>query len=272
MPLGKAAYGKQVDGSLSLQPGAFGGADYKAMDSKAYKGVKSTVDEVSRDEANLEAERGETAFGPITGQTIPDHLKIKGKRHFEGGTPLNLPDDTFIFSDTASLRINDPAVLAMFNKTPKKGGYTPAELAKPYDISKYKSILLDPDSGKLERNTATIMIKNYIMKLGALALVQESMKGFPQGVPAMAKPYMEANQINEEDLIPELKEQAEALETALAQGQTPGGQQMPQEQNPMMAQEMQQANPEQAMMAQQQMLQQPQEAQHILSKCQVEKL
>lgn len=260
MPLSKAAYGKQVDGSLSLQPGAFGGADYKAMDSKAYKGVKNTVDEVSRDEANLEAERGETAFGPITGQTIPDHLKIKGKRHFEGGTPLNLPDDTFIFSDTASLRINDPAVLAMFNKTPKKGGYTPAELAKPYDISKYKSILLDPDSGKLERNTATIMIKNYIMKLGALALVQESMKGFPQGVPAMAKPYMEANQINEEDLIPELKEQAEALETALAQGQTPGGQQMPQEQNPMMAQEMQQANPEQAMMAQQQMLQQPQEA------------
>ena len=111
MPLGKAAYGKQVDGSLSLKPGAFGGADYKAMDSKAYKGVKSTVDEVSRDEANLEAERGETAFGPITGQTIPDHLKIKGKRHFEGGTPLNLPDDTFIFSDTASLRINDPAVL-----------------------------------------------------------------------------------------------------------------------------------------------------------------
>lgn len=260
MPLSKAAYGKQVDGALSLQPGAFGGADYKAMDSKAYKGVKNTVDEVPRDEANLEAERGETAFGPITGQTIPDHLKIKGKRHFEGGTPLNLPDDTFIFSDTASLRINDPAVLAMFNKTPKKGGYTPAELAKPYDISKYKSILLDPDSGKLERNTAIIMIKNYIMKLGALALVQESMKGFPQGVPAMAKPYMEANGITEVDLIPELKEQAEALETALAQGQTPGGQQMPQEQNPMMAQEMQQANPEQAMMAQQQMLQQPQEA------------
>jgi len=260
MPLGKAAYGKQVDGSLSLKPGAFGGADYKTTDSKAYKGVKSTVDEVSRDEANLEAELGETAFGPITGQTIPDHLKIKGKRHSQGGTPLNLPDDTFIFSDTASLRINEPSILAMFNKTPRKGGYTPAELAKPYDISKYKSILLDPDSGKLERNTATIMIKNYIMKLGSLALVQESMKGFPQGVPTMAKPYMEANGISEEDLIPELKEQAEALEIAMAQGQTPGGQAMPQEQNPMAAQEMQQANPQQSMMAQQEMLQQPQEA------------
>ena len=255
MPLDKAAYGKQVDGSLSLQPGAFGGADYTASDKTFYKGVKDTISAVPREEANLEAEGGETAFGPISGQSIPDHLKIRGKRHHEGGVPLNLPDDTFIFSDTASLRINDPSVLAMFNKTPKKGGYTPAEIAKPYNINKYKAILLDPDTSKLERNTATIMIKNYIMKLGALAIVQESMKGFPQGIPAMAKPYMEANGISEEDLMPELKEQATALAQSVEQGASP---QMPQEQNPMAAQEMQQMNPEQAMQDQQMMMNQGQ--------------
>lgn len=255
MPLDKAAYGKQVDGSLSLQPGAFGGADYRASDKTFYKGVKDSISAVPRGEANLEAEGGETAFGPISGQSIPDHVKIKGKRHHEGGVPLNLPDDTFIFSDTASLRINDPAVLAMFNKTPKKGGYTPAELAKPYNINKYKSILLDPDTGKLERNTATIMIKNYVMKLGALALVQESMKGFPQGIPTMAKPYMEANGISEEDLMPELKEQADALAQSMDQGAAP---QMPQPQNPMAAQEMQQMAPEQAMQDQQMMMNQSQ--------------
>ena len=249
MPLDKAAYGKQVQGSLSLKPGAFGGADYKPSDDKYYKGVKDTIGAVPRDEANLEAEGGETAFGPISGQSIPDHLKIVGKRHTQGGVHLNLPDDTFIFSDTASLRINDPAVLAMFNKVPKKGGYTPAEIAKPYNINKYKAILLDPESSKLERDTATIMIKNYIMKLGSLALVQESMKGFPQGIPAMAKPYMEANGIAEEDLMPELKEQAEALAQATSQG-------MPQGQNPMAQQEMQQMNPEQAMQNDQAMMQQ----------------
>ena len=210
LPLDKAAYGKQVEGSLSLQPGAFGGADYRESDKKSYGGVNESMSAVPRDEANLEAEGGETAFGPISGQSIPDHIKITGKRHHEGGVPLNLPDDTFVFSDTASLKINDQSILAMFNKTPKKGGHTPAELAKPYNISKYKGILLDPDTGKLERNTATIMIKNYIMKLGALALVQESMKGFPQGIPEMARPYMEANGISEEDLMPELKEQADA--------------------------------------------------------------
>lgn len=252
MPLDKAAYGKQVDGSLSLKPGAFGGADYTARDKTFYKGTKDTIGAVSREDANLEAEGGETAFGPISGQSIPDHLKIVGKRHSEGGVPLNLPDDTFIFSDTASLKIKDPSVLAMFNKSPKKGGYTPAELAKPYNINKYKSILLDPDTGKLERDTATIMIKNFIMKLGSLALVQESMKGFPQGIPEMAKPYMEANGIKEEDLMPELKAQADAL-AQQQQGMAP---QMPQEQNPMAAQEMQQMAPQQAMQADQAMMQQ----------------
>jgi hypothetical protein len=253
LPLDKAAYGKQVQGSLSLKPGAFGGGDYKPINDKNYKGVKQTIGAVPREEANLEAEGGETAFGPISGQSIPDHLKIVGKRHTEGGVPLNLPDDTFIFSDTASLRINEPSVLAMFNRVPKKGGYTPAELAKPYNINKYKAILLDPDSSKLERDTATIMIKNFIMKLGGLAIVQESMKGFPQGIPAMAKPYMEANGISEEDLMPELKEQAEAL-TQNAQEYAPEGQ------NPMGQEEMQQMNPDQAMQQEQQMMQQSQGA------------
>ena len=254
LPLDKAAYGKQIQGSLSLKPGAFGGADYTASDKTFYKGVKDTISAVPREEANLEAEGGETAFGPISGQSIPDHVKIIGKRHSEGGVPLNLPDDTFIFSDTASLKINDPSILAMFYKVPKKGGYTPAELAKPYNINKYKSILLDPDSGKLERDTAIIMIKNFIMKLGALALVQESMKGFPQGIPEMAKPYMEANGISEEDLMPELKAQAEQLAQALGEGTQ--GEQMPQEGNPMMSQEMQQMNPGQAMQEDQAMMNQ----------------
>lgn len=211
LPVSKAAYGKQVDGSLSLRPTSFGGVDYEESLQKKTNKVKNTLTAVPRTKANLEAEGGETAFGPISGQSIPDHMKIIGKRHTDGGVPLNLPDDTFIFSDTAALKINDPSVLAMFNKIPKKGGYTPAELAKPYDINKYKNILYDKDTSKLERNTATIMIKNYIMKLGALALVQESMKGFPQGIPEMARPYMEANGITEEELIPELKEQADAM-------------------------------------------------------------
>ena len=206
--LPKAAYGQQVQGALNVNPTSFGGRDFnESMSRMNPASTRKTLTAVPREEANLEAEGGETAFGPISGQNIPDHMVIKGKRHSKGGVPLNLPDDTFIFSDTKAMRITDPNILAMFGKKSKKGGYTPAELAKPYDINKYKAILMDPDTDKLTRNTAEMMIKNFIMKLGALALAQESKKGFPQGIPAMAQPYMEANGITEEQLMPELAQQ-----------------------------------------------------------------
>jgi len=224
--LPKAAYGQQVNGALDVDPTSMGGRDFNENPMFKNPGkTKSTLTAVPRDEANLEAEGGETAFGPISGQNIPDHMVIKGKRHYEGGVPLNLPDDTFIFSDTKAMKISDPKILAMFGKKPKKGGYTPAELAKPYDIGKYKSILMDPESSQEERNTAIMMIKNFIIKLGALAIAQESKKGFPQGIPAMAKPYMEANGLTEEDLIPELAEEEEDEEPQMDRPtQMPGGQ------------------------------------------------
>jgi hypothetical protein len=37
------------------------------------------------------------------------------------------------------------------------------------------------------KNTAQLMIKNYKKKLAELALIQESMKGFPQGIPQMCR-------------------------------------------------------------------------------------
>ena len=201
--LPKAAYGQQVDYGLSLGRGMEG-------DPSGSLKPKRTIGGVPREEANLEAEGGETVVGQISGDGIVDHMIIKGPRHSSGGVPMNLPDDSFIFSDTASMKIKDPQILQMFGKS--KGSYTPAELAKPYDISKYKAILMDPDTDRLSRNTAEIMIKNIVMKLGALALAQEAKKGFPQGIPEIARPYMEANGISEEDLMPELKAQAEQMQ------------------------------------------------------------
>jgi hypothetical protein len=85
---------------------------------------------------------------------------------------------------------------------PKKGGYTPAEIAKKYDINKYRKILSDPNSEDLERKTAERMIANYNMKLAKLAMAQESIKGFPQGFPVAAMPYLTENNIQPDDLLP----------------------------------------------------------------------
>jgi hypothetical protein len=103
------------------------------------------------------------------------------------------------------MKIKDPKILKMFGKAEKKGGYTPAELAKQYDVNKYRKILQDPNTDKVDRRTAELMIQKYTMKLGALALAQESKKGFPQGIPVVAKPYMDANKISEQDILPTYK-------------------------------------------------------------------
>ena len=209
--LPRARTGYQIQGSLANDVPAFGGADYNAYIGKPSLRVRNSMGAVPREEANIEAEGGETLVGDIDGSTFPSFYNIKGPRHSSGGVPMNLPDDTFIFSDTQSMKITDPEILKMFGKTPKKGGYTPAELSKTYDINKYRKLLQDPESNKMEKKTAEMMIKNYVMKLGALALAQESKKGFPQGIPVIAKPYMEANGIKEEDLMPEIAEEEQQM-------------------------------------------------------------
>jgi len=227
----KAQTGRQVQGSFSNTTSMMGNGRQDGPN------VSKTLTRVPRNEANLEAEGGETVVGNLDGSNMPSSKTIKGPRHSAGGVPLNLPDDSFIFSDTRSMLITDPHILKMFNKPTKKGGYTPAELSKTFDLTKYRGILQDKDSDELDRKTAELMIKNYTLKLGALALVQESKKGFPQGIPEIAKPYMDANGIAEEDLIPPPPEQQ---------------QQMPQEQmqDPMMQEQMAQemGDPNQAPM------------------------
>jgi hypothetical protein len=199
--LPKAKVGYQVDGSLKNDVSSFGDSNTNFKDHSNIKVTKS-ITAVPRKDANLEAEGGETVIGNIDGSKIPSFFNIEGPRHTKGGVPLNLPDDSFIFSDTRAMMITDPVLLKMFNMPTKKGGYTPAEMSKKFDINRYREILQDRNSDKLDIKTAEMMIKNYVIKLGALALAQESKKGFPQGIPKLSEPYMESNGISEEDLIP----------------------------------------------------------------------
>ena len=161
--------------------------------------VNNTIGPTDWDFANLEAERGETVVTNLNHDGIPEHYTIGGKRHYEGGTPLNLPPNSFIFSRDRSMKIKDEEILKMFNMSANKKGYTPADIAKQYDINKFRRILADPDSEDLQRETAEMMIANYNLKLGKLALVQESLKGFPQGIPMISNPYLQSMNMNPEE-------------------------------------------------------------------------
>lgn len=218
----KAKTGMQVQGSLYNDETSFGG--FNMQHGKKNLIESKYITAVPKEEANLEAEGGETVYGDLNGDTFPEHKIIKGPRHSKGGVPLKLPDDSFIFSDTNSMKINDPNILQMFNQPDRKGkGITPATLAKQYDIDSYRKILQDPNTDKIARRTAELMIRNYNMKLGALALAQESKKGFPQGIPEMAKPYMEYAGIDEAKLLPPKLPEPQAPQQQMQQ-------QMPQEQ------------------------------------------
>ncbi len=92
--------------------------------------VNKTLGPVDRSEANLEAEEGETVVTDLNGGGIPQQYNIGGKRHSAGGTPLNLPEDSFIFSRDKGMRIKDEKIQKMFGMAPSKSGYAPAEIAK----------------------------------------------------------------------------------------------------------------------------------------------
>jgi hypothetical protein len=145
--------------------------------------VSSFVSPVPRDQANIEAEKGETIISPMGDdartRSLPKTFIVGGKKHHSGGTPLNVPDGTFVFSD--HLKETNQDIHKMFKKKPKKSGYTYADLSKPYMLNKDIKHLIDDNSDKISQTTAKMNIQNKVEKLSLLALLQESKKGFGDG-------------------------------------------------------------------------------------------
>lgn len=187
-PADQMAYGGQSNYGLDVGRRGV----YTDQPDSPFEQASGSLQPIDRDDANIEAEKNETALGDFTGDGLLRHFKIGGKRHSEGGTPLNVPEGTFIFSDTAKMKIKDPQVLNFFGIKPKKGGITPAKIAsgKYSDLNKFTAILEDPNTDDLAKKTATINREGALKKLGMLAFYQESKKNFPQGIPDVARPYM----------------------------------------------------------------------------------
>lgn len=154
--------------------------------------VRQYAQEVPREIANIEAERGETIIQPGDNGVL-NMFKIGGKRHYEGGTPLQASPNDFIFSDTKDMKIKDPAILESFGMKYKKGGFTPAAISKKFNLNdpNIQKSLSDPNADTIQKASAERMYDNYLSQLGKLALVQEGRKGFPQGAPGISMPYMQ---------------------------------------------------------------------------------
>jgi len=211
--LPKALSGLEV----RMNPGL--GQNHKAMPWPGKSGkmsepevkLNSTLGPIPREDANLEAEKGEFVITPGAGG-IPETYMVGGNRHSKGGTPLKLSKASFIYSDTKDMKIKDPEILKQFGMPVIKGGYTPADIAKKYDVNKFLKFLKDPNADDLQRKTAEGMIANYNLKLAKLALIQESIKGFPTGIPEVAMPYMEAMQLDPSQFVPQQQPSQNGIE------------------------------------------------------------
>lgn len=156
--------------------------------------VKNVLGSSPRKDSVLEAEKGESLLGDMNGDGQLEFMSIGGKKHYDGGTPLNVPQGAFIFSDTPKMRIGGE-ILSHFGKpedTKKK--YTPAELSKQYDLTKYQDKAKNEPADKFAQDTAALMIDNNQKQLAKLAFVQEAMKGNP--MPQVSQQIMQQDQQN----------------------------------------------------------------------------
>jgi len=154
----------------------------------------TTLQPVPRDEANVEAEKGETVLTDIGGDGTYQMYNIGGKRHSQGGTPLNLPEQSFIYSDTRKMLLTKDEMAELGIKGKKR--ITPAKASKKFAIKEFMDILSDEGSDELAISTAEAMIKKNKIKLSQLAFIQERKKNFEEGLPIAAYPYLLENGID----------------------------------------------------------------------------
>jgi hypothetical protein len=164
--------------------------------------VNNKMGAVPRDQANIEVEGGESVIGDVNKDGTMELMHFVGKRHSQGGVPVNIPEGSFIYSDTKNLTIKDKEVIEkLFNLPYRKQGYTPAEISKKYEINQYVEILKDEAADPIAKRSAAEMLKKNKEKLGILAFIQESMKGFPDGIPAIAEEVLSTLGIDPNQLM-----------------------------------------------------------------------
>ena len=150
--------------------------------------VRYSLSSVPRDEANIEAEGGETVLTDLSGDGQFGLYSITGPRHSSGGVPMYLPEQSFIYSDTAGLKM-DRNELAEFGIESRKK-ITPAQVSKRYQLNPFYGVINDQYADNISTASAELMLKKNMSNLSKLAFGQEVKKNFEDGVPLASYPYL----------------------------------------------------------------------------------
>jgi hypothetical protein len=167
--------------------------------------TKKTLQPVSREAANLEAEKNETALTDLDNDGSFELYNIGGKRHSEGGTPLNLPEQTFVFSDTRKMLLSKEELKELGIESKKK--MTPAKASKKFPLNEYIDVLQDEHSDEIAIRSAEEMLNKNKLKLSQIAFMQESKKDFSDGLPVAAYPFLMSQGIDPQEFEAKIQEQ-----------------------------------------------------------------
>jgi polyhydroxyalkanoate synthesis regulator phasin len=156
----------------------FGTSNAPARDSYTdNEEITTSVKAVPREDATIEAEKGEYIFSDR------GLYKIEGKKHSQGGTPLAAKGGEFIFSahkdmsldhdlqKKSGLKVSSSKALA--ENTPAK------VLERNVDVKEYnrlKSILESPKSDAITKKTAQFMLDKMNIKIDLISKLQEAKK------------------------------------------------------------------------------------------------
>ena len=179
---------KQSGGSTGDQKnyGLYTGPSEQGRDENIQ--VNYSMSAVPRDEANLEAEGGETVLTDLNNNGKFNLFDIKGPRHSSGGVPLNLPEQSFVFSDFSKMKLTKEEMKEMGVDSKKR--MTPAKVSKKYGTNEYYAAMKDPFADDIQARSAEMMLEKNKEKLSKLSFIQESKKDFEEGVPVTAYPYI----------------------------------------------------------------------------------
>ena len=128
---------------------------YKVVNGKVIKTM--ALGGVPRSQANLEAEKGETALTDLDNDGVHELHTIGGNRHSSGGTPLQLPPQSFIFSDTAKMKFSPAELAELGIESTKK--QTPAWASKKHPLNKFIQDMDDEHSDNITNETSELMLQ-----------------------------------------------------------------------------------------------------------------
>ena len=196
--------GDQANYGLVTTPEEFYG-DTNFNDDKDVS-VRYSLSSVPREDANIEAEGGETVLTDLNNNGQFGLYDITGPRHSQGGVPMYLPEQSFIFSDTNAMKM-DRSELAEFGIESRKKK-TPAEVSKKFKLNEYLAQINDQYADEISTRSADMMLSKNMRSLSKLAFGQELKKGFEDGVPLAAYPYLQEQGIDPIDFTAQIEEQS----------------------------------------------------------------